>query len=213
MNKMLQPSDVKGDTLYDVILRAWLGHKLTELPDAQQQILERWQMVDKLIKQGEVVKVLNEDLTFSSQTKRFNFQALVEWLREKYGISARQAYEDIANAKRFFLSCEGRTDVEYARGAAIEHGEMMYWAAFEAGKFEAAAMFYKELNKIKGLHQINIETPDYSDFQPPEMVVTADPTELGFPKLENVNEAVARILTEKRKDFYEDNAEEAEVIE
>lgn len=211
---LIRSSDVKGNESYDIILRAWLDHKIHELPANLSGMVERWQMVDQLIRKGEFQTVMNISTgDLENKHRRFNFSDLVEWLIEKYKITSRTAYEDIRNAKRFFLSCEGRGDIEYARGVSIEHGEAMMWAAHEAGDFDAASKFYKELNIIKGLHEPLVETPDYADFIPPEFVIVTDITELGFEKIDNQEEIVKRILNEKRTGFLDTEATDAEVLE
>ncbi|SEM66273.1 hypothetical protein SAMN05192574_101383 [Mucilaginibacter gossypiicola] len=212
LGKMIKSSDVKGDTPYDIILRAWLDHKTADLPAQLAGMLIRWQKVDVLIRQGEIVSAADADGTIKQVRKRFNFSGLVEWIRQEYRVSARTAYEDIRNAKRFFLSCEGREDVEYSRGVMIEWGENMMHSAFEAGDFDAASKFFKELNKIKGLHEQRVDVPDYSEFVPPTFTIVADPTELGFEKIDNPDEVVARILNEKRAGFIDSEAEDAEVM-
>lgn len=208
---LIRSSDVKGNTTYDIILRAWLDHKVDELDEKLRAMVDRWQMVDRLIRKGDVVKKVTED-GIVEVTRRLSFADLVEWLREYYRISARTAYEDIKNAKRFFLSNESREDIEYARGVSIEHGEMMMFKAYDSGDFDAASKFFKELNIIKGLHEQRVDVPDYSEFVPPTFVITSDPTELGFEAVENKEEIVKRILNEKRIGFMDADAEDAEEI-
>jgi hypothetical protein len=212
LNKLIKASDIKGDTAYDIILRAWLEHKVDNLPADKLAMLERWRMVDKLIRQGEIVTVINPEGEPEKKLMRYNFSSLVEWLRTGYNISARTAYDDIKNAKRFFLCCEGTTDVEYSRGVMIEWGENMMFKSFDSGDFDSASKFFKELNKIKGLHDQRLDLPNYDEFIPPTFIITTDPTELGFEKIDNKDEIVARILAEKRNGFIESEAEDAEVM-
>ena len=212
LGKMLRPADIKGDTTYDIILRAWLGHKVAELPQELQDMVERWKMADRLIREGTIVYTDG-----ARKTTRYTYAKLVEYLREKFKVnerqlSARQAYEDIRNAKLFFLSCEGREDIEYARGVAIDTGDMMMYAAFDKGDFISAAAFFKELNKIKGLHEQRSDVPDYAEFIPPMLTLVTDATELGFEKIENPDEVVKRILAARRKEFINDEATDAEVL-
>lgn len=212
LSKMIKASDVKGDTHYDIILRAWLDHKTDDLAADKKFMLVRWQMVDKLIRQGEIVPAIDDEGNQVTKHVRYNFSSLVEWLRNQYNVSARTAYEDIKNAKRFFLCCEGTNDVEYSRGVMIEWGEMMMFKSFESGDFDAASKFFKELNKIKGLHDQRLDLPNYEEFNPPTFIITSDPTELGFEKIDNKDEIVARILAEKRNGFMDSEAEDAEVM-
>lgn len=212
ISKYIRPGDIKGNTVYDVILKAWLSHKTTDLPVEQKNMLERWEQADRLLRNGLLVQNVTTDGITEKQT-RFNVSKVVEWLKEKYKVSARTAYEDVYNAKRFFLSCEGRPDKEYERAIAITFGEALMERAEEKGDLKAAAAIYKELNKIKGLHEQSIDAPDYAEFQPPRIVITSDPTELGFEKVENPDDIVKRILGESRQSFLESEAEDAEVIE
>jgi hypothetical protein len=212
ISKYVRPGDIKGNTVYDIILKAWLGHKLTELPDEQRKMLERWEQADRLLRNGEMVTLVTEDGPVQKHG-RFNVSRVVEWLKEKYKVSTRTAYEDVHNAKRFFLSLEGRPEKEYERAVAITFGEALLERCEEKGDLKAAAALFKELNKIKGLHEQSIDAPDYAEFQPPKLVITSDPTELGFEKVENPDEIVKRILGESRQSFLESEAEDAEVVE
>ena len=211
LNKMMRSSDIKGDTNYDIILRAWLDDKLEQIPADLGKMLERWEKVADLFKNGELLKMVNEDQSVTEKKIRHNFSTIVKYLRKEYRISSRTAYEDIRNAKRFFLCCQGREEIEFARGIAIEHGEQMMHEARLAGDLDIAHQFYKELNKIKGLHESHVEVPDYAEFVPPTFVLVSDPTELGFEKIENLDEVVRRIANEKRNGFVESEAEDAEV--
>ena len=212
ISKYVRPGDIKGNTVYDVILKAWLSHKTTDLPPDQKTMLERWEQADRLLRNGELVTLLTEDGPVQKMG-RFNVSKVVEWLKERYQVSARTAYEDVYNAKRFFLSCEGRPDKEYERAIAITFGESLMERCEEKGDLKAAAALFKELNKIKGLHEQSIDAPDYAEFQPPKLVITSDPTELGFERVENPDDIVKRILGESRQNFLESEAQDAEVIE
>jgi hypothetical protein len=192
LSKYIRPGDIKGNTAYDIIMRAWLSHKVKELPDEQRMMLERWEQADRLLRNGELVTIITEDGPVQKQG-RFNVSKVVEWLREKYKISARTAYEDIHNTKRFFLSLEGRPDIEYDRIIAITRGEELLDKYDEKGDGKTVAAIFKEINKLKGLHEQTIEAPDYTEFQPPKYTVTGDATELGFDKVENEEELIKKM--------------------
>lgn len=212
ISKYIRPGDIKGNTAQDIVLKAWLSHKLDELPDEYKNMLKRWEQADRLLRDGEMVTLVTEDGPVQKHG-RFNVSKVVEWLKEKYDISTRTAYEDIHNAKKFFLSMEGRPEKEYERAIAVTFGEALMERCEEKGDMKAAVALFKELNKIKGLHEQSVDVPDYAEFQPPNLVITADPTELGFEKVENPDEIVKRILGESRQNFLESEAQDAEVIE
>lgn len=209
LSKYVRPGDIKGNTAYDIILRAWLAHKVDDLPDKERLMLLRWEQADRLLRNGELVKT---DDGGDERQKRFNTSMVVEWLVEKYPISKRTAYEDIHNAKRFFLSLEGRPDVEYERNIAILIGDELREKCIERGDFKAAAAVFKEVNIIKGLHEQSIEAPDYSEFQPPEFTITTSATDLGFEYVDP-DAATKRILGEKRLEFLQSEAVDAEEVD
>jgi len=213
LTKYIRPGDIKGNEAPDIILRAWLSHDLDNLPDEHRKMLERWDQADRLLRNGELVEVITAD-GIEKRQQRFNMSKVVEWLRERYNISARTAYEDIFNAKRFFLSLEGRPDIEYERMIAITRGDALLDKYDEKGDGKTVAAIYKEINKLKGLHQQSVDVPDYrNEMQIPNFIITSDPTELGFEKVENPDEIVKKILGEQRQSFMESQAEDAEVIE
>lgn len=207
LRKMVRTADIKGNTAYDIILRAFLEHKVKDLSEELAVMLSRWEMVDKLYRKGELIK--NKGLEYN---KRLNFAEIAEFIIEKFTVSKRTAYEDIRNAQRFFMMCDTRPELEYARSAREALGDELMYAAWAAGDFKAAQAFYKEVNKVKGLHEVHVDLPNYEEFIPPSIVITTDPTELGFEKVENVDEVVARILNEKRNGFIDTEAEDAEVL-
>jgi hypothetical protein len=212
LSKYIKPRDIKGDTPFDVILRAWIGHKMDELPPDIAQMLERWKQADSLLRNGAMATFVTEDGPVQRKT-RFNKSKVVAWLVEYYGVSERTAYDDVQNAIRFFLTLEGRPDVEYDRILAITRGEEFIEKYDEIGDGKTVAALFKEVNKLKSLHTQTIETHDYEEFQPPKMVITSDPTELGFEKVENPDDIVKRYLSESRQSFLESEAQDAEVEE
>jgi hypothetical protein len=210
LSKYVRPGDIKGNTVYDVIIRAYLLHKVDSLHEDQKIMLERWEQADRLLRNGELVEVLTGD-GIDSVHQRFNVSMVVEWLVERYKISKRTAYEDVHNAKRFFLSLEGRPDLEYERAISIVVGDELREICIKKGDMKAAAAVYKETNIVRGLHEQSIEAPDYSEFQPPEFTITTSATDLGFEYVDP-DAATKRILGEKRLDeFLQSEATDAEV--
>ncbi|WP_342645009.1 hypothetical protein [Mucilaginibacter sp. CSA2-8R] len=211
LSKYVRPGDIKGNTAYDIIMRAWLAHKVDQLPDEQQRMLERWKQADRLLRNGELVKKITTE-GIESNHQRFNVSMVVEWLVENYGISQRTAYEDIHNTKRFFLSLESRPEIEYERNIAILIGDELRELCIKKGDMKAAAAVFKEVNVIKGLHEQSIEAPDYSEFQPPEFTITTSATDLGFEYVD-AEAATKRILGEKRLEFLQSEAVDAEEVD
>jgi len=207
--KMIRPKHVQDDSKYDIILKAWLGHKMDELPDELKKMVERWRDADDLLRNGVTITAEQG----GTPGKAFGSRAIVDFLMQKHNISARTAWDDIASAKVFFLSHERRPDKEFARGVMIDLGRSMMHKAFETGDYKAAAAFYKELNAIQGLHDQDADVPDYAEFQPPAMVIVTNPAELGFEPIDNKDALVAKILKNGRQGFLQDDATDAEVIE
>src|SRR5690606_20810093 len=111
----------------------------------------------------------------------------------RFGVSLAQAYIDIEMAERFFLTTERRPDKEFARGMQIYWGEDAMARAQADGDHRAAAAFFKELNKIRGLDKFEDESANLKDFRPIKPVIVSDPSELGFEKIDNPDKVVAEL--------------------
>ncbi len=170
---LLKPRDIKTETTFDVILKAWLGHTVEQLPENLQAMLKRWRKADNLLRVGCLVKKGDKDIT-----QPYTFNKLADYLVEEYGVSYRTAY-DIANAKKFFLSTYTRDDKDFARGVMIEWGEKMMFEASSLGDYKSAAAFYKALSEIKGLLKDDQERPDYENINLPSFNLVTDPSVLG----------------------------------
>lgn len=192
---LLKPRNIKVETPYDAILKAFLSGTMDQLPDDQKGMLDRWRKADALMRNGEIIKKGKKDIV-----QPYNFSRLADYLVSEYKISYRTAYDDIASAKRFFLSTYSRDDKDFARGIMIEWGEKMMWEAQSNGDSKSAAAFFKVLCDIKGLMKDDPDLPDYANINIPHFNLVADPSALGFPKLEDPDAAVARILAKRKKD-------------
>jgi len=67
------------------------------------------------------------------------------------------------------------------------------------GDYKSAAAFYKALAEIKGILKEEQERPDYANINIPSFNLVVDPSELGFPKVEDPDAAVARIMAKRKK--------------
>jgi hypothetical protein len=204
---LLKPRLIKSETTYDVILKAFLAGKIEELPNDQQAMLTRWRKADALMRDGTIITKGKKEYV-----KTYNFSRLADYLVQEYNISYRTAYEDIASAKRFFLSTYSKDDKDFARGIMIEWGEKLMWQSAGNGDMKSAAAFFKTLSEIKGLLKDDQERPDYDNINLPALNLVADPSELGFPKLEDPDAAVARILAKRKKDKIDLIISESETI-
>jgi hypothetical protein len=205
---LIKSRDIKGETTYDIILKAYLEHKTHLLSDDLKQMLERWKKADSLLRSGEIVKKGANDIV-----RPYNATRLVNYLVEHFGVSSRTAQNDIAHAKRFFLSTYDRDDKEYARGIMIEWGETMMWEAHSLGDRKSAAAFFKTLAEMKGLLKDDPDLPDYSKVQLPTLVMVDDPSELGFEKIDNVDEVVAGILAKRKKSKMDQIIADSDIVE
>ena len=186
--------DIKSTTPLDRILKSWLAHDLDHLSDEDKGILQRITEIDKRMQTGQLVKSNKGDFSRPMRLKE-----LVEWHTERFKISSRQAYADIAMAKQFFLSTETRDDKEFARGQMIQQGEEMMFRAAAQSDFKSAAAFFKELRLLRGLDKIDVETPDLSKWEPFQPRIIADPVELGFEKMEHPSKEVDKLLKSFKK--------------
>ena len=128
MSKFLRPKDVKGSTVLDRILKAFLVNKLDDLSEADKHVLERITEVDNRLRKGYVVtepRIAPEtgQPYNHSYSRPYRKSELAQWQMTRFGVSMSQAYEDIRMAERFFLTTESRPDKEFARGMMIHWGE------------------------------------------------------------------------------------------
>lgn len=205
---LLKPRDIKKETTYDIILKAWLEHQVDELPVKMQDMLKRWQKADSLLRDGYLVQKGGKEIT-----QPYTFNKLAAYLVQEYGVSYRTAYDDIANAKRFFLSTYTKDDRDFARGVMIEWGEQAYFEAKSMGDYKSAAAFYKALAEIKGILKEEQERPDYENISLPSFNMVVDPSELGFPKVEDPDAAVARIMAKRKKSKIDTIIAESETVD
>lgn len=221
MSGGLRPKHVKGNTVEDRILKAFLRNKLDTLSKQDQEILERITEVDARIRAGYVVKKtkfdydLNSDVEDYRYTRPYRKSELAEWQVAKFGVSLAQAYKDIEMSERFFLTTERRPDKEFARGQMIYWGEDAMAEARAMGDFRSAAALYKVVAMIRGLDKEDEPLFDPEKFQPIQPEIVADPSELKFEKVDNPDALMARLSIELRQNKFMDRLirEEAEDVE
>ncbi|MDF2851691.1 MAG: hypothetical protein K0S31_2376 [Sphingobacterium multivorum] len=198
----LRPKHIKGDTIMDRIFRAFLANKIDSLSETDQRVYERIREVDAQVRTGFVQKITKFDyeLQLEVEIHRINrpYQKLelAHWIMARFGVSQAQAYIDIQMSQQFFKTFESKEDKDYARGMHIYWGERMMMEAHGAGDFRAASAFYKELSKVKGLHEKDHDIPDYKEFTPIKPVIEPDASNLGFEKIENLDAVKADLLKE-----------------
>lgn len=200
----LRPRHVRGNTALDVILKAFLKNNLESLSQEHKDILERISEVDARIRVGYTVSEprissLTAQPYIHSYKRPYRKKELAEWQVSRFGVSLSQAYIDVEMAERFFLTTERRPDKEFARGIMIHWGEDAMAKAISEGDFRAAAAFFKELNKIKGLDREDVPEFDPEKFMPIQPIIVADPSELGFDKIDNVDLVVSNLNKDLRK--------------
>ena len=204
---LIKPKNIKTKTTYDVILKAHLENKIDQLPTDQQKMLERWRQANALMRDGALVTKGDKQITVP-----YTFGKLADFLVTEYKISYRTAYDDIKHAKKFFATAYTKDDKDFARGVMIEWGEKFMFEAASDGDYKSAAAFYKALSEIKGLLKDDQERPDYENINLPSFNLVVDPSELGFAKVENPEEAVARILAKRKKNKIDQIISESETI-
>lgn len=201
----LRPKNVKGKTALDIILKAFLKNELDSLSEEHQSILQRITEVDKRIRAGYTVKKVKFDYDLNMEVEDYRFtrpyrkSELAEWQRARFNISLSQAYIDIEWAERFFLTTERRPDKEFARGMMIYWGEETAAEARANGDYRAFAAIYKELSKIRGLDKEDDPGFDPEKFKPIEPEIVADPSDLGFDKIDNVDQIVSILNKDLRQ--------------
>lgn len=190
-----------GDTAIDRIFDAWKKKQLDSLSDDDQSILNRITEVEKRFYEKKLVK--DNEGKETKLGRPWKWRELVEWLMATYNISTRQAYADIEMAKEFFLLGKGRNDLEFARGYRINQGEDLMYECMEAGNYPAAASFFREIVRLDVLERKDDSGIDPGLFQPVKLEIVVDPSELGFPKIENPDQVVNNLLKSFKKGIIE----------
>lgn len=182
---LIRPSFIQPEDLLDRLFKAWISHKIDELPNDEQRILERMEYADSKIKEGGVnalyCNLVNDMLEYFKDQK----------------LSKRTIENDIARAKKFFASARPREEKEYARGKYIEWLERSYVKAEAAGEFKALAPMMRELKEIQNLHKEDPNRPDYEKYERKPILVMNDPTKLGLPVIDNLEEELAKLRGSK----------------
>lgn len=173
---MIQPED-----LLDRLFKAHLADKIDCLPSDEQKILKRMEYADELIRSG---------------GKFMSYKNLVKQMAVKFKadeVTKRTLENDIARAKRFFLSRYKREDKEYARGVRVEWLDRLAAKAEKAGDFKASVAAIKEGNEVLSLKKDDPNLPNYEDLQPPPILIVSNPADIGVPVIDNLEEEI-RIL-------------------
>lgn len=219
---VIRAKHVRDNTVVDRILKAFLSNKLDQLSAEDKFVLERISEVDARIRAGYTVVPTRWDdnlgVDVEDHTRKFirpyRKKELAEWQMARFGVSMAQAYIDIDMAERFFLTTETKKDKEFARGLQIYWGEEAMARAYADGDYRAAAAFFKELNKIKGLDTFEDDTPELKDFRPIEQIIVSDASGLGFDKIDNPDALRASLLKSLKKSTVIDRMiEEAEDVD
>jgi len=197
----IRPAFVQPEDLLDRIYKAWLAHRIEDLPLDEQKVLERMEYADAKLCEGGV----------GSQ-----YRNLLNDMEEKFKehqITRRTLENDIARAKKFFLSARPREDKEYARGKTIQWLERLIWKAEEELDFKAAAVLIRELNEIQNFKKDDPNLPDYLKVNRQPILVLSDPVALGIPAIENMDEELRKLRGSQIDFLNQQDIEEAELDE
>lgn len=175
---LIRAKDIIVDDVLDRIFKAWIAHKIDDLSLQDRWILERMEYIDAILKEGGIRSI---------------YKNLVEDAYEAFkshDITRRTIESDIARTKRFFLTTRPREDKDYARGKYIEWGQRKLWTLDEEKDNLGFIMLYKELLKLEGFHKEEIERPDYDAVQPPPVMIVTEPTDIGVPFIDNLDDEI-----------------------
>lgn len=206
---LIKPRDITVEDKFDKILKAYLDNKLTTLPKDLQDALERWEMVNGMLRQGEKVKTGK-----NKYYKPYKYGDVVKFVVATYNVSIRTAYDDIKSAKRFFCIEETKTDNDFAKGLFLEKLNEMMAESWGIGDRKSAVAISKVIMSIRQWDkQPEDDMPKYAEMQLPTLILVADPSELGFVKIDNPDAAVARILAKRKKSKIDSIFDSAEAVQ
>ena len=110
---------------------------------------------------------------------------VVDALQHEYGISARQAYTDVANCKKLFASVD-QVNEEFEKVMAIERIKRLRTKSLDLGTakgFDVAARCDVTLAKILGFDKERAHMPEPKLVQ---VIMGADPALVGAKPIENL---------------------------
>lgn len=198
---LLRPSFIQPEDLLDKLYKAYLADKIEELPEQEQKVLERMEYADAKLREGGSVSrysnLVNDMLHFF----------------KGHNVTRRTIENDIARAKRFFLSARPREEKEYGRGKHIEWLERVIVEAREAGEFRALPGLFRELKDYQGYMKEDPNRPDYENFERKPILVITDPKQIGVPEIENLEEELAKLRGSKKDYMSAFGAEDVEFEE
>lgn len=206
---LIKPRDIQIEDKFDKILKAYLDGKTQHLPADLQHCLERWSMVNDMLREGHLVQ--KGTLKYNAP---YRYNDLVKFIVQQFNVSIRTAYDDIKSAKRFFAIRETREEDDFAKGLMIERLEAREAEAWAMGDHTTAVACNKLIITMRQWDKPpEEEAIRASEFQIPHTVIVDDPSELGFDKIENVEDAVQRVLSKRKKSKIDSIFAEAEVAE
>lgn len=206
---LIRPRDIKVEDKFDKILKAYLDGKIDQLPADLQNCLERWGTVNGMLRQGEKVKRGKNKFY-----RPYKYADLVKFITQTYSVSIRTAYDDVKSAKRFYAIDDCQADNDFAKGLFLEKLEEMMAESWGKGDGKTASGFAKLIVTIRQWDKpSDAEMPKYAEMQLPTLILVADPSELGFPKIDNPDDAVKRILAKRKKGKIDSIFAEAEVVQ
>lgn len=206
---LIRPRDIVVEDKFDKILKSYLDGKLEALPQDLQNCLERWSMINSMLRKGLLVKKGKNEFY-----KPYKYADLVDFIVQTYKVSVRTAYDDVKSAKRFFAIDESKVDNDFAKGLFLEKLEEMMAESYGKGDAKSAASFAKVIVSIRQWDKPQEDDmPKYAEMQLPTLILVADPSELGFPKLDNPEAAVKRILAKRKKSKIDNIFAGAEVVQ
>ncbi|MNK47616.1 hypothetical protein D3C87_664280 [compost metagenome] len=206
---LIRPRDIVVEDKFDKILKAHLDNKISELPSDLQLMLSRWKLIYNMLSDGKLVKEGKHKFYMP-----YKYNDLINFLMTEFDISIRTAREDIKSAKRFYAVSETKEENDFAKGLFLEQCEQRSARAWGIGDGKTAAAYDKIITSIRQWDKpADPELPKYAELQIPHTVIIADPTELGFEPIENVDDVVKKVLAKRKKNKIDSIFAEADAVE
>lgn len=210
---LIKAREIAEETVLDKIGKHYLQGTIDQMPENLKKIKERWDEVYNCFDTGRFIQYKGSETRVP-----FKHRDLIKHLVSKFEISESQAAVDIRDAKQFHMLGISRDEKEYSRGWLIEQAERFMFLAADKGDFKSVAAIMKNLIVMQGFHQDEIELPDYSKVQPPEILIVEDPRKINssLPEVKTSIEALIKKYSQMSKTHIIDkmigDAEDAEEI-
>lgn len=183
--------------------------ELVSFDNIQKHLLETQEVASLYLSPAEIEikNRLATGFTLWVENPGFPDKEIISFLKDRFDISSRQAYNDLGNIK-LMLGNVRNAHKEWYRHTVIEMAKETYALARRQKDTKAMAMALDKIGKYTRLDQVDAEELPWDQLIPPDFEPSNDITVLGFTRDPHVDERRKRAKRQHMQEF-----EDAELID